>query len=339
MRSAVTDVEARRQATLSDVAAQASVSRATVSLVLRQSPLVAVSTRERVEKAIATVGYVYNRGAARLRTGLSGTIGVIVPEITNPFYADLTAGIDETLDAAGRLAFLANSNESPQRQERFVRRVKEQGADGVILCAAVGTSPALIAQLRKWHLPCVQILRSVEGAEGDFVGPDFRAGIATVIRYFVARGHTRIALLPSSKRTSAAQDRVDAFASSMVEHGLAPGPVRACDATPEAIAAEVGRLLEGSDPPTAFACHNDLMALEAAKEITRRGLALGSAVSVIGFDDIPEASRAVPRLSSVATLPNTIGRRAATLLLRRIGSPASTYERLLIEPRLIVRQT
>ncbi len=339
MRSTVTDVGARRQATLGDVAAQASVSRATVSLVLRQSPLVAVSTRERVEEAIAAVGYVYNRGAARLRTGLSGTIGVIVPEITNPFYADLTAGIDETLDAAGRLAFLANSNESPQRQERFVRRVKEQGADGVILCAAVGTSPALIAQLRTWRLPCVQILRAVKGAEGDFVGPDFRAGIATVIRHFVARGHTRIALLPSSKQTSAAQDRVDAFASSMVEHGLAPGLVRACDAAPEAIAAEVGRLLEGSDPPTAFACHNDLMALDAAKEITRRGLKLGSAVSVIGFDDIPEASRAVPRLSSVATFPNTIGRRAANLLLRRIGSPSSTYERFLIEPQLIVRQT
>jgi LacI family transcriptional regulator len=335
----MTDVEAPRQATLIDVAAQASVSRATVSLVLRQSPLVATGTRERVEEAIAAVGYVYNRGAARLRTGLSGTIGVIVPEITNPFYADLTAGIDETLDAAGRLTFLANSNESPQRQERFVRRIKEQGVDGVILCAAVGTSAALIAQLKTWRLPCVQILRTVEGAEGDFIGPDFRAGVAMVISHLVTRGHTRIALLPSSKRTSASEDRVNAFVSSMVQYGLKPGPVRTCTSSQDAVANEVGRLLEGSDPPTAFVCHNDLMALGAVGELARRGLKLGSSFSVVGFDDIPEASRAVPRLSSVATFPNEIGSRAATLLLNRIASPLSPHQRLLLKPRLIVRET
>ncbi len=220
----MSEAEAHRQITLSDVAAHASVSRATVSLVLRRSPLVAAATRERVEEAISAVGYVYNRGAARLRTGLSGTIGVIVPEITNPFYAELTAGIDEKLDAAGRLAFLANSNESPQRQERFVRRIKEQGVDGVILCAAVGTSPALIAQIKAWRIPLVQILRTVEGAESDFVGPDFRRGIEAVVRHLAARHHTRIALLPSSKETSASRDRVEAFVAAMRQHGLGSRP-------------------------------------------------------------------------------------------------------------------
>ena len=335
----MTGVEAERQATLTDVAALASVSRATVSLVLRQSPLVSTDTRERVEKAIAAIGYVYNRGAARLRTGLSGTIGVIVPEITNPFYADLTAGIDEALDAAGRLAYLANTNENPQRQERFVRRIKEQGVDGVILCAAVGTSPTLIAQLKAWRLPCVQILRTLEGAEGDFVGPDFRAGIAAVIEHLVSVGHRRIALFPSSKLTSASRDRVDAFADSLRQHGLQPGPVRVCTASPAAVATEVSGLLDGNDPPTAFVCHNDVMALEAAAELTRRGLHLGSSLSVIGFDNIPEASRAVPRLSSVATFPNEIGTRAANLLLRRIASPQTPYERVLLQPQLILRET
>lgn len=339
LQAAMIDAEAQRQATLSDVAALARVSRATVSLVLRQSPLVAAGTRERVKDAITAVGYVYNRGAARLRTGQSATIGVIVPEFTNPFYADLAAGIDEALDTAGRLAFLANSNESPQRQERFVRRIKEQGVDGVVLCAAVGTSPALIAQLKAWRLPCVQILRTVEGAEGDFVGPDFGAGIAAIVAHLVARHHSRIALLPSSKDTSASRDRIDAFVLSMLEHGLTPGFVRACSSSGIAVAGAVGELLEANDPPTAFVCHNDLMALGAGGELMRRGLKLGSAVSVIGFDDIPEASRAVPRLSSVATFPNEIGRRAANLLLHRIASPGSSYERLLVQPRLIVRET
>ncbi len=339
IRTAMIELEARRQATLSDVAAHASVSRATVSLVVRQSPLVAPGTRERVEEAILAVGYVYNRGAARLRTGLSGTIGVIVPEITNPFYAELTAGIDETLDGAGRLAFLANSNESPKRQERFVRRIKEQGVDGLILCAAVGTSPALIAQIRAWRIPCVQILRTVDGVEGDFVGPDFRHGIAAAVGHLVARHHTRIALLPSIKDTSASRDRVDSFVSSMRHHGLELGPIRACSSSWDAVAVEVGRLLDDGRPPTAFICHNDLMALSAAGELTRRGATLGCGVSVIGFDDIPEASHAVPGLSTVATHPNEVGSRAADLVLRRIASPRSPYERLLIEPQLIVRAT
>ncbi len=333
------DAEAQRQATLSDVAARASVSRATVSLVLRQSPLVAPGTRERVQKAILDVGYVYNRGAARLRTGLSGTIGVIVPEITNPFYAELTAGIDETLDAAGRLAFLANSNESPDRQQRFLRRIKEQGVDGLILCAAVGTTPALIAQIKAWRIPCVQILRTLDGADGDFVGPDFGRGIAVVVEHLAARHHSRIVLLPSSKDTSASRDRIDAFVSCMRQRGLGPGLIRPCDPSRAAAAAEVGRLLEEAKPPTAFICHNDLMALGAVEELRHRGLVLGAGVSVIGFDDIPEACHAVPRLSTVATFPNRVGSRAADLVLRRIASPPSRYERLLIEPQLILRDT
>ena len=290
-------------------------------------------------KAILDVGYVYNRGAARLRTGLSGTIGVIVPEITNPFYAELTAGIDETLDGAGRLAFLANSNENPQRQERFLRRIKEQGVDGLILCAAVGTTPALIAQIKAWRIPCVQILRTLDGADGDFVGPDFGRGIAAVVEHLAAQHHSRIVLLPSSKDTSASRDRIDAFVSCMRQRGLEPGLIRPCDPSRAAAAAEVGRLIDDAKPPTAFICHNDLMALGAVEELRHRGLVLGAGLSVIGFDDIPEACHAVPRLSTVATFPNRVGSRAADLVLRRIASPQSRYERLLIEPQLIVRDT
>lgn len=243
------------------------------------------------------------------------------------------------LDLAGRLAFLANSNETLQLQERSVRRIKEQGVDGVILCVAAGTSPVLFAQLKAWRLPYVQVRRTGDGAEGDFIGSDFRAGIAAVVSHLVTGGHTRIALLPSSRWTSASREHVDAFTSPMLRHGLKPRPVRACTSSRSAVAAEMCRLLAGSDPPTAFQCHDDMMALAAVGELTRRGLRLGSSFSVVSFDVRPEVSCAVPRLSSVATFPNEIGSRTANLLLRRIGSPLSSYECLLLEPRLIVRET
>ena len=110
--------------TLKEIARHAGVSPATVSLVLRSSPLVAPSTQRRVQSAMDELGYVYHRAAANLRARSTQTIGLLVSEITNPFYAELTAGIDAALDRAGWVAFLANAGESPARQDRFIERMR-----------------------------------------------------------------------------------------------------------------------------------------------------------------------------------------------------------------------
>ena len=329
----------RRVVTLNDVAQEAGVSRATVSLVLRDSPLVATTTRNRVTDAMASVGYVYNRGAARLRTGMSGTIGLIVPEITNPFYAELTAGIDDTLDAEGKLSFLANSKERPERQERFLRRIREQGVDGIILCAAEGSTAALADQLRTWRLPFIQILRSIDDTIADFVAPDFRLGTQLAVDHLVEQGHRRIALMPSIRKTSAAQQRIEAFGTVLHSLGLTSAGIVPCANDRAATADAMEVLLQGDERPTAVICHNDLMAVGVMQALRGRGLVPGRDLGVIGFDDIPEATNAVPRLTSVATDPATVGREAAKLLLRRIASPTGPPERILIEPRLMVRDT
>ncbi len=329
----------RHVVTLNDVAQEAGVSRATVSLVLRESPLVAAKTRNRVTDAMASVGYVYNRGAAGLRTGMSGTIGLIVPEITNPFYAELTTGIDDMLDLEGKLTFLANSRERPERQERFLRRIREQGVDGIILSAAEGSTAALADQLREWRLPFIQILRAIDDTISDFVAPDFRLGTQLAVDHLVGQGHRRIALMPSTRNTSAARERIDAFGTVLQAQGLAPASIVPCTVDRAAVAEAVDRLLQGSEPPTAVVCHNDLMALGVMRALRTRGLAPGRDLSVIGFDDIPEATNAVPQLTTVATAPATVGREAARLLLRRIASPTGAPERILIEPRLMVRDT
>ena len=328
-----------RAITLKSVAEKAGVSRATVSLVLRASPLVAAETRGRVTEAIASVGYVYNRGAARLRTGMSGTIGLIVPEITNPFYAELTAGIDDTLDAEGRLTFLANSNDRPERQDRCLRRIREQGVDGIIICAAEGSTAALAAQLRSWRLPFVQILREIEGVAGDIVAPDFRRGTELAVEHLVAKGHRSIALMPSVRRTSAARDRVDAFHAALQRFGLTATAILPCATDRAAAAQATATLLRAGDPPTGIICHNDLMALGVLHAVRSLKPLSGHAFGVVGFDDIPEGSHSVPRLTSVATRPAEVGRMAATLLLRRIVAPQDRPERILIAPNLVARET
>ncbi len=329
----------RRTITLREVAEQAGVSRATVSLVLRDSPLVAVSTRDRVKDAITSSGYIYNRGAAQLRSGLSGTVGLIVPEITNPFYAELTAGIDETFEAADRLTFLANSNDRAERQDRFLRRIREHGVDGILLCAAEGTPASLAAQLADWRLPFVQILRTTDGMVGDVVTPDFRRGTELAVDHLIGRGHRSIALMPSIRRTSATRERTEAFVAALRRRGLEPHIVLPCVSNRDAAAAAITELLQTEVRVNAVVCHNDLMALGVLRALRQLGLKPGPAFGVVGFDDIPEAANSSPALSSIATAPADVGRAAATLLLKRIADPGRPVERILIEPKLMARST
>ncbi len=328
-----------QRATLKQIADTAGVSRSTVSLVLRESPLVAAATRARVREAMAASGYLYNRGAAQLRTGVSQTVGLIVAEITNPFYAELTAGIDAALDRAGWLAFLGNSGDQPERQDRFIRRIREQGADGIILGPAEGTPPDLPEQLRRSGFPCVQMLRQVGDYAGDYVGPDYALGMMLAVEHLVGRGHRRIGYFRSPRQTSATRDRLAGFSGALARHGLSPGPMVACPHSRAAAAALVADVMRLADPPTAIVCHNDVMALGVLAGLGRLGLRPGTDVAVIGCDNIAEAATSMPALSTIATRPAEVGAEAANLLLRRIADRGGPPERVVLPPRLVLRET
>src|SRR6266508_6859612 len=158
---------ARARVTLVEVARDAGISRATASLVLRGSDLVADETRARVLASMRKLGYVYHRGAASLRTQRSQTVGLIVPDVTNPFFAEMTVGIEERLDAAQHVVLLGNTAETLSKQERLLAMMQEYRADGVLLAPATGTSTQTIVRLRQWRLPFVLFTRYVEGVDAD----------------------------------------------------------------------------------------------------------------------------------------------------------------------------
>lgn len=329
----------RSRVTLREIAEAAAVSRSTVSLVLQDSPLVAAETRARVQVVMAEIGYVYNRGAAQLRTGLSRTVGLIVSEITNPFYAELTAGIDAALDRAGWLAFLANSGDQPGRQDRFIRRIREQGADGIILSPAEGTPRDLPILLRRSQFPCVQVLRQIGDGGGDYVGPDYALGMTLAVEHLISLGHRRIAFMRSVRATSATRDRLVSLSAALARHGLAPVSTTPCGTSRSQAAAMIGPLLAGANPPTALICHNDVIALGVLSGLRRLGVQPGADLAVIGFDDIAEAATSVPALTTIATRPAEVGAEAAGLLLRRIADRHGPPERIILPPRLVVRET
>lgn len=325
--------------TLSDVATLAAVSRSTVSLVLRESPLVAEKTRSQVLVAIEQLGYVYNRGAASMRSGRSQTIGLVVSEITNPFYAELTAGIERVLEEAGLLTFLANTNEDANRQARFLQRMLEQGADGIILSPAEGTGRKAIEHLQRSRLPVVQILRQVQGTDTDYVGADYCLGVELATEHLIKQGHTSIAFLGAARRTSASVERLLGFRNTLNRHGLEPQQIAPCPSSRVEAAEAVIAIMRGPHPPTALLCHNDLIAHGALSALSQLNLEPGRDVAVVGFDNVAKSAISRPPLTTVAVGTKQIGEVAAQTLLRRIARPGARSERIVLPPRLVIRAT
>ena len=324
---------------LIDVANFAGVSRATASLVLRESPLVARATRERVNRAVEELGYVYNRGAANLRSQRTKTIGLLVSNINNPFFSELTIGVDATLDAAGYVAFLANTGESLDRQERFLRRMREQNVDGVVLCPVTGTSTSVLRRLESWKMPCVQTLRFVSAREGDYVGSDYELGLEQVTEHLIRLGHKRIAFVGGDRAHSATRERRVGFSAAMARHGLPEDLILTVPTTRQAGMDAVDTVLDVSKPATAAVCFNDIVAFGFMVGLQRRGIQPGTDFAVTGVDDVPDAAMSFPALTTVSTLSRQVGETAAELLLRRIENPNGVPERIKLPTRLFIRES
>ena len=322
-----------------DVAAHAGVSKSTVSLVLRGSELVAETTRERVHDAMRDIGYVYNRGAATMRAARTDMVALVVPQIDNPFFGEVTAGADEALDRAGFVSFLANTSETPARQDRFLERMREHNIDGVIICPANGTKSELIRRLNAWGIPCVQAMRHVFVKGADYVAPDFRLGMTMAIDHLYRLGHRKIAFIGGAFPVSVTKERHAGFRRALRRHGLREDLIYPCSSNFRGGASAIERLFDDGEEVTAVICFNDIVAMGVEAALAERGIRVGRDFAVVGWDNIAEAGVASPALTTVATDPRQIGEEAAQLLIRRISDPRGGPDRVILPPRLIVRDS
>lgn len=329
----------KSRVTLLDVARHANVSRATASLVIRKSPLVGSETRARVEEVMRELGYVYNMGAARLRAERSHTVGVIVPNLTNPFFAELLSGIEAVIDDAGLVVILANSGDLVERQDVVMQRMREHGVDGVIFCPAAGTEPTYLRRATEWNLPLVQVLRHISD-EADYAGVDYAGGMHQAVDYLVSLGHHRVAFAVHGPIHSAYHERISGFGDAMRSHGLGADMIiiRVPNQLGE-IANSANLLLDQTEPPTAVICFNDVIALGLSAGLYDCGIKIGSDFSLIGFDDVTDAEAMRPRLTSVSTAPAAIGENAARLLLNRLLDPLRPPEKIVRQTQLHIRQS
>lgn len=209
-----------KRITLLDVARNAGVSRATASLVVRGSQLVAKDTRHKVLAAMEKLGYVYNRTAASMRTHSSGAIGLIVTEITNPFFAQMTLDCQNQFEEAGFVILLGNTSDDLSRQNKLLETMHEYGVDGLLICPAVDTAPEIVERLRDWQLPVVFVTRYVAEASADYVGADNEYGAELAVEYLIEQGHSRIAFIGGVAHSSSRQDRFLGYKNALLRHGM-----------------------------------------------------------------------------------------------------------------------
>jgi DNA-binding LacI/PurR family transcriptional regulator len=303
--------------TLIDVARHCGVSRATVSLVLNDSPLVAATTRDRVQKAMTELGYVYNRAAATLRTHRSDAIGVVLTNITNPYFAEFAAGLQDILTGSGTVPLLAVSNEDRELQHRLVTSLVERNVDGIVLVPAHGTKEADLPDLL--GTPLVLMARRMVGVDVDYVGAQNRDGGYAAAEHLLSHGCRNIAFVGGFADSSAREERAGGVAAFLRERGLSLDAERSVSCDPLRLQAGTTafRLLTDHPEVDGIVCFSDVVAFGVLDAAADLGRVIGTDVRVIGFDDVHDAGLNRPSLSSVAVPARETGRRAAQLVLER----------------------
>lgn len=336
----------RRPVTLADIAAGCGVSRATVSLVLRGSPLVNKDTRARVEAELRRQGYVYNRAAANLRRRTSSSIALVVNELANPFFAEFAAGADEALGEAGFVTLLGNTGESADRQQAVLGSLVEHGPGGIILSPAEGSIGGRVLAAVGLQTPLLLFNRELEGgipdgASWDFLAMDNERGARLAAEHLIGLGHRRIAFFGGHLDSTSARQRRAGYRAAMEAAGLAIAPHWLVETAPTRLdaASRAGALFESAPAPTAAVCYNDATALGLMLGLYQRGLQPGRDFALTGFDDIAEARMSMPPLTTLSTLPRERGRQAATLLLQRLRHPVAETTRTIAPVRLVVRES
>jgi LacI family transcriptional regulator len=326
------------RATIVDVARRAGVSKSTVSLVLGGSSLVADSTRERVADAMSELGYIYHRGAATLRGAKSGLIGMVINDLSNPFYVELAIGIEQACQGAAFVPFLANTAESPVRQQDVIRSMREHGAAGLVLAPAIGTSPSELRPILA-GLPVVQVMRRLPGLKASLVAPENKEGARKATAHLIANGHRRIAFVGGMSSLLVRDERLSGYRAALEEAGVPPDASLIIETLPNYSGggAAAAQLVNLPRPATAALCFNDVVAIGLIRALTEAGVKVGRDFSAIGFDDIEEAKHTLPALTSVAVNGRNLGSRAAQLLMRQLASGDFEPEAVLCSTTLVIR--
>lgn len=334
---------AKSKVNIKDVAAAANVHPSTVSRVLNPSTrsMVSEDVATRVAKIANEMGYARSPLASGLRTGKSYTVGVIIPDLSNPVFPPVVRGIERTLSAEGYIAILADSDNNEKSEQAIFDSMKARHIDGLILATAHTEDPVVSTCIDD-GMPLVLVNRTSDEQDVTEVINNDELGIQLAVSHLIDLGHRRIAFLGGPENTSTGAGRRRAFEqqAKLGLFELFSQLVYSCDAfTEDAGLTGMRKILAADDSFTAVIAANDLLALGCYDALAERGLKCPSDVSVTGFNDMPFSDRLSPPLTTLHIQHDELGVQAALLLLNEIRNPGLVPKTLTLDPELIVRES
>ncbi|MFA7567108.1 MAG: LacI family DNA-binding transcriptional regulator [Alkalispirochaeta sp.] len=326
-------------ATMKDVALRSGVSTATVSHIINDTRPVSDELRARVHAAIADLDYRPYGLARSLRRRTSHTVGVLVPDNTNPYFAEMARLLEDRFFAEGYNVIICNTEQSPSKERVYLDLLDEKAVDGMVF-VSTGNDPAVIEKLNRRNTPCVLVDRDVDSVEIDRVLSDNRAGAWAATDYLIGLGHRVIACIGGPAGLTSTEDRLVGYRAAMAAAGLEPLVVHG-DFQMESGRAAFRELITGRRMPTAIFASNDLMALGVLNAAATAGVGVPDDISIVGFDDIAFASYVVPALTTVRQAKDEIAGRTVRILLDKCGGKSgdNSVSSWVIQPELVIRNS
>ncbi|GAA2574781.1 LacI family DNA-binding transcriptional regulator [Winogradskya consettensis] len=330
-----------RSPSVKDVAASAGVSLGTVSNVMNRPEVVSPATRERVERAMAELGFVRNESARQLRAGTSRTLAYVMLEGSNPFFHDVAAGIEMAAEDSDLSLFICNSNGRSGREEVHLDRLMQQRVQGILI-TPVDPGARHLADIARRGIPVVIVDRVGESGAFCSVAVDDVLGGRIAVEHLVEQGHSRVAVIGGPESIGQVRERLEGARQVWAELGMKPDDLTYLP-TAEMTVAEgrsAGERLAGLPArrrPTAAFCANDLLALGLLQQAIGAGLRIPEELAIVGFDDIEFAAAAAVPLTSVRQPRQELGRAAAGLVLDEATNPAHEHQQLTFVPELVAR--
>lgn len=343
----------RKKVTILDVARRADVSPSTVSNYLNgRTDRMRPETRDRIEQAIAELGYRPNPVARQLKTGYAPFIGLIVPSVANPFYGIFAHHVEAAAAAHGYQVLLGNSGRDPERERCYAEELFNYGVRGIVFGSSLADLSHLVDLIRR-GLHIVAFDRSLQNSEQthiDGVGVDNKQAMHIATRHLLGLGHRRIAFVSGPIRTVSRHDRLAGYKEALLDVGIEPDPEliwqgEASRGYGDSDALQLGRqaaheLLSRADPPTAIVAINDMFALGVYSGARDLGFSIPDDLSVVGFDDIELAGIVEPPLTTIRHPVADIAAKAIELLVRRLAGDESFPHRYHMLPaQLVVRRS
>ncbi|MGB9682360.1 MAG: LacI family DNA-binding transcriptional regulator [bacterium] len=326
-----------RRVNIQEVAKLAGVSPSTVSRALNGFPGISEKTRLRIIEVAKRLNYKPNYRGQVLTTRSTKTIGLLITDITNPFFPEVVRGAEETSNEAGYTILLGNTAESEEKEESYLDFFSRGPVDGVIISASRISNEQIIS-LAEEGLPIVVINKILEHPSVAYVATDMVKGGYLATMHLIKLGHSKIALINGPHHSEAAEKRLEGYRMALEEAEIKYNPELVSYNVPIAESAykEAIRLFYTKDPPTAIFTYNDVMAFGVINAARELGIKVPEEFSIIGFDDIFFSSFTDPPLTTIRQQKKELGQKAVELLFKLMRGER---ENLLLEPELVIRNT